>query len=180
MEPNFIQDVERAISGEKEAFVRLMMSMEQTLYRVSRSILKTDHECLDAVQEAVLNAFHSIHTLREPRFFKTWLIRIVMNVCYRIAREQNKVILFSHPENSEAVNRFEAHVELQQALESLNEELRLLIQLHYFEGFTVREMAELLQVAEGTLKSRLVKARERLAKWYTASSTERSGITYEQ
>ncbi|WP_164684785.1 sigma factor [Brevibacillus reuszeri] len=60
--------------------------MEQTLYRVSRSILKTEHECLDAVQEAVLNAFHSIHTLREPRFFKTWLIRIVTNICYRIAR----------------------------------------------------------------------------------------------
>jgi len=173
VEANFAQDIERAIAGEKEAFVRLIKSMEQPLYRVSRSILKTDNECLDAVQEAVMNAFHSIHTLREPRFFKTWLIRILMNVCYRMAREKNKVVMLSLPETAESTNQFEAHVELQQALKSLDEELRMLIHLHYFEGFTVKEMAEILQTAEGTLKSRLVKARALLAKWYAPADEQR-------
>ncbi|MGG1660047.1 sigma-70 family RNA polymerase sigma factor [Brevibacillus sp. NRS-1366] len=177
MEANFIQDVECAVAGEKEAFVRLMMDMEQTLYRVSRSILKTDSECLDAVQEAVLNAFHSIHTLREPRFFKTWLIRILMNVCYRLAREKNKVILLSQPEREETVSPFESNVELQQALESLEKDLQLVIHLHYFEGFTIKEMARIMQIAEGTIKSRLVKARATLANWYTSAEGERGCVT---
>jgi RNA polymerase sigma factor (sigma-70 family) len=133
----------------------------------TRSILKTENECFDAVQEAVLNAYHSVQTLREPRYFQTWMIRILINVCYRIIREKSKVVPLLDPQREETTaSRIEQQVELKVALESLADDLRLPLELHYFEGFTVREIAEILQVAEGTIKSRLVKARAKLAQWY--------------
>jgi RNA polymerase sigma factor (sigma-70 family) len=176
VETDWIEDAERAAAGEKEAFVRLMMRMEGTLYRVARSILKTENECFDAVQEAVLNAYHSVQALREPRYFQTWMIRILINVCYRIIREKSKVVPLLDPQREETSSRFEQQVELKVALESLEEDLRLPLELHYFEGFTVREIAEILQVAEGTIKSRLVKARAKLAKWYTRAEGKRGWV----
>ncbi|NGQ95266.1 sigma-70 family RNA polymerase sigma factor [Brevibacillus sp. SYP-B805] len=180
MDAAFVEDAERAVAGEKEAFVRLVMGMERTLYRVSRSILKSDSECVDAVQEAVLNAYHAVHTLREPRFFKTWMVQILMNVCYRMAREKTKVVLLPDPERRETERSLEAHVELREALDALEEDLRLAIELHYLEGFTVKEMAEILQVAEGTIKSRLAKARTKLASWFLSDDGERGWVIYER
>ncbi|MGE5703640.1 MAG: sigma-70 family RNA polymerase sigma factor [Clostridia bacterium] len=179
MDTALMEEARQAVAGDKDAFVRLMLTMEQMLYRVARSMLKTDSECLDAVQEAVVCAYTSIHLLREPRFFKTWLVRILLNVCYRMLREQVKVVPFAEPFRAEAEERFESKVELQEALDSLDDDLRLAIRLHYYEGFTIREMADILQIAEGTIKSRLVKARRLLANWYAYPNGERGAVTNE-
>lgn len=75
---------------DKSAFTRLILANEQQLYRIAKSILKKDEDCADAAQEAIAAGFASLHTLRDDRYAKTWLIRILINQCYRILRENSR------------------------------------------------------------------------------------------
>ena len=79
---------------DKQTFTDLVLDAEHTLYRVSKTILREDHDCEDAVQEAILKAYQKLDTLREERYFRTWLIRILINECYRIRRTARPVVSF--------------------------------------------------------------------------------------
>lgn len=84
------EDVRKAQQGDRDAFTRLIKNMEGNLYRIASSILKSDQEKLDAAQEAIIKAYVSLPTLNHPRFFKTWMIRILIRECMRIARSRKK------------------------------------------------------------------------------------------
>jgi len=70
----------------KSEFAERVLAAEKTLYHISKSILKNGDDCADAVQEAILIAYRKLHSLRDERFFKTWLCRILINVCCKMAR----------------------------------------------------------------------------------------------
>lgn len=65
----------------KEKFSALVLESEQTLYRVSMSMLRNESDCEDAVQTAILTAYENLSKLRHEEYFKTWLVRILINVC---------------------------------------------------------------------------------------------------
>ena len=73
--------VNQAIQGDREAFIRLIRDIENSLYNTAKSMLRKEEDVADAIQETILNAYKSVHTLREPRYFKTWLFRILINEC---------------------------------------------------------------------------------------------------
>lgn len=75
---------------DKNTFGQLVMDNERQLYRIAKSILKNDEDCADAAQEAVKKAFEKLDTLREDRYAKTWLIKILIRVCYDLLAEQKK------------------------------------------------------------------------------------------
>jgi RNA polymerase sigma-70 factor (ECF subfamily) len=155
-------DVKLAQKGDREAFVRLVRQFEGSLYRVASPILKKDEDCADAIQDTVLSAYRSIHKLKEPSFFKTWLIRILINQCKRILNKRNKILFIAEMKEEGRQEAWE-RIELREAVNRLEDALRIVIVLHYFEDMSVREMAELLDVSEGTVKSRLYRARQELA-----------------
>ena len=74
-----IMEVKRAKAGDKEAFCTLIRLNKVAVYRVAKSILNKEEDVEDAVSEAILKAYKNIHTLKDEAFFKTWLIRIVIN-----------------------------------------------------------------------------------------------------
>lgn len=175
-----IADVLLAQEGNKDAFVRLIKRVEPSLYRVARSILKSDAECLDAAQEAILNAYKSIHALKEASYFKTWIIRILINECYRLAKERNKVILIgdlmekepAFPPISEGLP-FEDQMEVQEAIDSLEKDLQSVITLYYLEDLSIKFIADVLKIPQGTVKSRLARARQKLAELLIPHPEER-------
>ena len=65
----------------QETFSNLILDSESTLYRVAMSMLRNEKDCEDAVQTAVLTAFEKLGTLKREEYFKTWLVRILINVC---------------------------------------------------------------------------------------------------
>ncbi|WP_416296534.1 sigma factor [Paenibacillus illinoisensis] len=69
------EKVELVRKGDKQAFVALIRTIQQSLYVIARSIVKNNEDSADAMQETITKAFTSIHTLREPAYFKTWIIR---------------------------------------------------------------------------------------------------------
>ncbi len=143
----------------KNDFTEQVMAAEETLYHISKSILKNDCDCADAVQESIITAYSKLHSLRDERFFKTWLCRILINKCYQFCRANKRVVPLEDYMEARSSTEQQNDLGLFDAIMELKTELRLVIVLHYIEGFKTMEMAEILKIPEGTVKSRLSRAR---------------------
>lgn len=155
--------VKKAQKGSKDAFVKLIKQNERSLYRISKSFLKSDVDCADAIQETILKAYQAVKGLNEASYFYTWLVRILINECKRILDQRKKVIpVFEFKAITETKSN-EQQLDLQDMLESLEEDLRIIVTLFYQEDLPVKEIALLLNIPEGTVKSRLSRARAKLA-----------------
>ena len=145
-----------AVTFQKEA-----MRLQALLYHVSFSILRNDQDCADAVQEALMLAWQHRDGLREGASFKPWLTRILVNACNTMLRKRARARLVLLDEvvvpTGDADN-----LPLRDALDRLPQDLRVATVLHYLEGFSVREIAEMLDAPENTVKMRLMRARRRL------------------
>lgn len=163
-DPAMEEEVLLAQQGDREAFGRLILKFERNLYSLARSYLKKDEDCADAVQEAIYKSFRSIKTLKEPAYFKTWLFRILINECIQLLRKQKRVEVANELERDimEGNAPYEA-VEFQEALANLEFDLRAVIRLYYYEDLPLQQIAEILGVPKGTVKSRLHRARTILA-----------------
>lgn len=145
--------------GEEE-FMREVSACERTLYRVSRSLLGSDADCADAVQEALLKAWK--HRDRaEVSFFRPWLTRIVINECRTIGRRRARTPLAQEAPDVPAPQR-DVSLETRDALQRLSAAHRLVLTLHYLEGFSLSEIAKMTRVPLGTVKYRIVQARRAL------------------
>lgn len=148
---------------DKQEFTRRVMALESRLYRISYGILQNPQDQMDAVQESILKAWTGLKRLKKEEYFETWLTRIMIHECYTLLRHRKRNISLSQlPETSappEGANRF-----LHQALMQLPPKLRLPLTLNYMEGYPQWEIAQLLQIPEGTVKSRISKAKSELKK----------------
>lgn len=146
---------------DKEAFASVVLSSTDSLYRISKSILKNDADCEDAVQEAIATGFAKLNTLRQEAYAKTWLTRILIHECYRLLKKREKTAaMMTEPDDEPYVHS--DYTDLYDALNTLKKELRLTIVLHYLEGYSIEEIADLMHVPAGTVKSRLSRARRAL------------------
>ena len=143
-----------------EEFVRLVSDAESKLYRVAKSILRDDEDCADAIQSAILNAFDKLNTLKQEKFFTTWLTRILINECYQILRSRREQV--SYEEYMESQESPQEGGEVYRAVLSLEELYRMPFVLHYIEGYSVKEVASILQISVSNVKIRLSRARKRL------------------
>lgn len=154
--------IKLAVNGNKEAFVSLIKQHEKSLYRVARSIIQNDEDCADAIQETILKSYQNMKTLKELSFFKTWIIRILINECNLILRKRKRNVL--PLQEASVMEHFnEEKIDLYNAVQQLEESLRVVVILYYFEDVSVKQLAEILKIAEGTIKSRLYRARTFLA-----------------
>jgi len=158
--------VRKAKKHDKEAFTELMEQNGKSMYKVAKAILKNDDDVADAMQETALTCWEKIDTLKKDEFFKTWLIRILINKCNAIYKQ--KKYLFPDeklPETAVWEDDY-ANIEWKQLLKNLEEKYRTVIILYYVEGFKVKEIAEILEVSESTVKGRMVTARQNMEKLY--------------
>ena len=141
-----------------QQFADRVLSMEPMLYRVAHGLLLNRTDCADAVQEALLRAWEKRGSLRNEAYFTTWLTRILINECYSLLRRRKKAIPLD--ELPEPVAPPDADRELHDAIARLDRKLRLPVVLHYMEGYSVSEVADMLRLPSGTIKTRLFKARK--------------------
>ena len=144
----------------KDAFIREVRNVEAMLYHISKSILKNDSDCGDAVQETLLKAYEKLPMLKEEKFFRTWITRILINECKGILRKQKKVVPYEDYMGNERLSEENRYHHLYMAIMELPEDLRILVTLYYIEGFSQKEISEILEIPEGTIKSRLSRARD--------------------
>lgn len=146
---------------DKEFFVRELERHSDTLYRVAYSLLRNNADCKDALQDTALKAWEKRRALKEERYFRAWVIRILINTCYDTQRKRRRIVSLEEiPEPSV----LPPDPTLAMALESLPEKLRLPLVLCYSENLTYAEIAEVLHLSVPTVRGRLHRAKEQLRK----------------
>ena len=153
--------VERAKAGDRDAFSELGRVWVDRLYAIACLILRDPDRAHDATQEALVAAWRDIRGLRDPDRFEWWLRRILLNACYREARQER------------ARHRIEQHVyehdisdpdpgvaladrdELERGFRRLAPDQRALLVLHFYLGLPLQDTADAMGLPIGTVKSRL-------------------------
>jgi RNA polymerase sigma factor (sigma-70 family) len=154
-----VQLVERAASGDRDAFDVLMTDALDRLYAIARLILRDNDLAEDAVQEALIHCWRELPRLRDPERFDAWLHRLLVNAAtdqFRRRRRFHASVSFI---DDRIEPDFSAHLAMQDEIRVAFERLRMdhraaLVLFHYL-GLSVAEIAEALGVPVGTAKSRL-------------------------
>ena len=168
MDQNTARLVKLARKGDQEAFTQLMLAHEQMLSRVAMSFLKDPEDAADAVQDTVLAVWQNLGQLKQTRFFKTWLVRILINKCYRVGALRNKHVhgqLEAAPECLEQPN-WDQTLDIRATLSDMKEEDQLILGLFYYDGLSVGDIAKVLNVSQDCVKQRLYRGRKRFRTAY--------------
>ncbi|TQR20769.1 sigma-70 family RNA polymerase sigma factor [Psychrobacillus vulpis] len=155
-----------AIKGDEQAFLQLIKMHKEALYRTAFAFLKNEHDAVEAMQEVTFRAYQKIHTVKDPKYMKTWLIRIMMNYCQDQLKKRKRFI------SNEVLQEIGFHsndttLEIEEAIASLTNSEQKLIFLKYFQETKIKDIAELEKIPEGTVKSRLHKALKSLRNFLT-------------
>lgn len=162
--------VKEARDGKNEAFGKLIIYYKDDLYRIVRArIGLSDDDICDIVQETILAMYSSINKLKEISSFKGWMIRILINKCNDVFRKKSIIETVSFEEHgyenyliAEPVT--DSTMELESVMKNLTYEERLIILLHYEHGYTTKEISKILNMKDGTIRSKLSRAREKILK----------------
>ena len=155
----------RAKERDPDAFTLLMDGQVQGMYKIAISILRNDEDAADAIQETILTVWEKLDTLKEHRYFKTWMTRILINHCYAILKQNSKRVYMD--ELPEITTEFQSYeMEWQEALAVLNDNYKLIVALYYAQGFKTKEIAKILNIPDNTVRTRLARARAQLEKYY--------------
>lgn len=171
--------VRKARKHDKAAFQQLMEQEGQSMYKVAKAILKNDEDAADAMQETVLNCWEKIGTLRKDNYFKTWLTRILINNCNAIYRQRKRMAPEEAAPEAWSQEPGYANAEWENFLNCLDEKYRTIIMLYYVQGFKTREIAQILQLNENTVRGRLATARKNLESQYLTEGTPVHAVTFE-
>lgn len=147
---------------DKDFFMEELQAYQVTLYRVAYTVLRDDDACRDALQDAALKAWEKRFSLREPRYFRTWITRILINACHDIQRMRRRLVCMESVPIQAASPPPDP--ELAAALKDLPEGIRLPLVLHYAEGMSYQEIAQTLHLSQSTIRNRLRKGKEKLRK----------------
>ena len=158
--------VRKAQRGDKNAFMDLIEENQLALDRAAKAILHREEDVEDAVQETICKAFYKLSDLRQPKYFKTWLTRILINCCYDLLRQQKGLVpLEILPEEGRNDER-ETSLDVQQVLRDLGENDRLTLTLYYLNDISVKDIAGMLAISEGAVKQRLSHGRKKFREAY--------------
>lgn len=150
-------------------FTNLIKVNEVKLYKVAKAILTNEDDVCDALQEAYLSAYSNLNTLKNEKYFVTWITRILINQCYsiisknrihsiKITKAQSQL---TYTEETEFEDIIDNQI-VQKALDLLDEDLRLIAVMYYYNDMSVKDISKTVNIPAGTVKSRLKRARDRL------------------
>lgn len=150
---------------KKENFEQLIEINKNKFYKTAKAILKNEDDVYDVIQEALLTMYTKFDSLNNKKFFTTWGIRIIINKSYDYIRKYKKNI--SLDENEEGYNlTYKSNelekIELEDLLNMLDDESKLITTLYYYDDLKIKEIASILNKPEGTIKYNLSEIRKKL------------------
>lgn len=161
--------VEQAKNGNEQAFSSLIEENKLKMYKVAKSILKNEDDVCDAIQNALMSAYTNLSKLQNNQYFSTWIIRILINKCYDIAKDNqkrnNNVIDITEYNTDEGVRSYDTYKSdsiIENVLNQIDEELKTVTVLYYYNDYSVSEISRIIDIPEGTVKSRLSRARSKI------------------
>lgn len=161
--------MKKAQKGNDKAFLKLFQQYEEDIYRMAFVYVNNKDDALDIVQEVAYQSFKKINTLKNPEFFKTWLMKITINCAINLAKKNKKVVQLK-PEFEEFIGIEDEDIPLslsiQEMIDTLDEDEKSIVLLRYYNNHTFKEISEMLNIPLGTAKSVLYRALNKLRKKY--------------
>lgn len=176
MQQNEERLVEDAVRGDARAFEILMETHESRMYAVALRMCQNREDAQDCLQDAMIRIYKALPTFKGESSFSTWAYRITMNTCLDDLRKKKNRAASSldalldlgwSPADEENTperkySRMEMSREINRAIQSLPEDMRAAIVLRDIHGFSYEEIASMLSINIGTIKSRISRGREKL------------------
>ena len=161
--------IRKAQRGDAEAFVCLMEQHKVNMYKVARSYLKNEEDIADVIQQTILDCYEHLSALKKVSYFKTWLIRILINNCIDMIHKNEKIVRMEKFEPIVVQDKDMDLFEFIETLEAIPEKYRTILILYYVEGLRIKDIAEVLGMNERTVNSRLRRGRESYKKEWERS-----------
>lgn len=161
--------VAKAKEGNETAFTELMLQIKDELYKIAKVRLRNDDDVFDVIQETMLLAYKSLKKLKYNQYFKTWTIRILINECNKFYKASNSKKEYSYEIlNNEISNQnyVEEKINFDFICNKLNREEGTIILLYYMEKYTDKEIGEILNMKENTVRTKRTRTKNKIRKIY--------------
>jgi len=149
--------VNSAVRGNDDAFYQLVSCRKDMLYRTAFSYVKNKEDALDIVSETVYKTYISLKKIKEPKYFYTYLQRILINTAIDFLRKKKDTAEIKEDILADKAES-ESYIDLKHSVDSLGGDYKTIIIMKYFQDFTLKEIGDILGCSLGTVKSRLHKA----------------------
>lgn len=149
---------------DRETFCGLIREYTPALYRLAFGILHNREDAEDVVSESVLKAYEKLFTLRKTECFRAWMMQIVVNEAKRVYTKNKRYTLTENIEDYMPAFEDEYH-ELWDIVMELDIGYREVVILYFYEQFSIKEIAQILHIPEGTVKSRLSRAKKKIKEY---------------
>lgn len=156
--------IENAIKGDKECFGFLIKQEKSYLYKMAYLYVKNEEDALEIVQEVAYRGFLNINKLNKAEFFKTWITKILINVASDYIKLKNKTV-FIEEKNIKGISEssnLEEKIDLYNAIDILKEDYKTVIIMKYFSDLKIKDIANVMEIPEGTVKTYLTRAKKDL------------------
>ena len=190
-----MQVIQKILAGDSSAFAQIVDAHEKNVYNLALRTLQNPEDAQDITQEVFLKVYSELGSFRGDSRLSVWLYRVTYNMCIDLLRKQKRrptVSLTYETEGGEEemefpdtrytpeseLERKELQIAVQDALAQLSEEHRRILLMREFADFSYTEIAQQLGIQEGTVKSRIARARERVAKYLVKNGTFSAAIRH--
>ena len=146
----------------------LFLSIQKDLYCIAKMKINNENDIEDIIQETMLSAYTNLKKLKNNSFFKTWIIRILINKCNKFYKKKNLKSLDDKQEiNIISTKEIDlSTIEFENFISFLTEEERTILTLYYSLSYTTKEIAQILQKREGTICSKISRAKTKIKEKY--------------
>lgn len=155
--------VRQAQRGNHEAFIQLITGYEQVFYLTAKHFLHNSYDVADVMQEKILISYRDIKKLKSPKYFNTWIYKILVNNCKKYLEKNNKL---AYEEHDQSVNYLADKLELNELIGEIADTYKIPLILFYYNDLSLNEITEILDLPIGTVKSRLSRGRNLLEAAY--------------
>ncbi|MCI9286472.1 MAG: sigma-70 family RNA polymerase sigma factor [Clostridia bacterium] len=160
--------IKKAKNGNQEAFSDLIRNIQNDLLKIAKMRLSCEDDIQEAVQETIIEAYKSIKKLKHDQYFKTWIIKILINKCNKMYKKNQKFnqlnlnIEYDNILVNNDHNITESNMDFYFLIKNLNYNERIALILYYMEDYTTKDISKILKVSENTIKARLSRAKEKI------------------
>lgn len=162
-----IKLAKKAKSGNSEAFKELYKINKVYLYKIAYSYVKEEDKALDIIQECAYRGFLNINKLKDPKIFKTWITRILINASIDYLKKEKNIIYLEEEQRMASKKEnisIEEKLDLYKAIDILKEDYKMAVILKYFNDMTIEEISKVMDIPNNTVKSHLKRSKEQLNK----------------
>ena len=160
--------IQRAQHNDTEAFTQIILELDNELYKIAKTRITNEADIQDAIQETMIETYKSIKKLKDPKKFKKWLIKILINKCNRIYKRKYKKDISIDEYNIDnyiVLNNYkdiEDELNFYSLIKDLKYEERIIVILYYMEQYNILDIKEILGMNENTIKTHLYRARQKI------------------